>query len=489
MTEHSVVIAGCGPAGMMLAGELALARIDVVIVEPRTSQVVDGSRAGGLHSRTIEVLDQRGIAERFLSEGQAFPAVGFAGVPLDISDFPTRHNYLLALWQSIFEPILADWVEELEVPILRGLEVVGFAQDDTGVDVELSDDTSLRAEYLVGCDGGRSLVRKAAGIDFVGSDPSTSWMIAEVEMDEEPEIGIRPEGGGIGPVNRAVGGGPFRVVLTERQHEHTGDPTLQELSEALVSAYGTDFGVHSPTWISRFTDMTRQAVSYRQGRVLLAGDAAHVHPPQGGQGLNTGVQDAVNLGWKLAQVVNKTSTESLLDTYHAERHPVGARVLHNTMAQVALAGADPRHQALRDTMAELLGMDEPRKRIAAMLSGLDVHYDLGEGHPLLGRRMPDLDLDTADGPTRVFTLLHDARPLLLNLGEPGGIEISSWANRVRLVDAKHYGTWELPVLGEIASPQAVLIRPDGHVAWAGDITDQELPQALATWFGAAKPSH
>lgn len=489
MTEHSVVIAGCGPAGMMLAGELALARIDVVIVEPRTSQVVDGSRAGGLHSRTIEVLDQRGIAERFLSEGQAFPAVGFAGVPLDISDFPTRHNYLLALWQSIFEPILADWVEELEVPILRGLEVVGFAQDDTGVDVELSDDTSLRAEYLVGCDGGRSLVRKAAGIDFVGSEPSTSWMIAEVEMDEEPEIGIRPEGGGIGPVNRAEGGGPFRVVLIERQLEHTGDPTLQELSEALVSAYGTDFGVHSPTWISRFTDMTRQAVSYRQGRVLLAGDAAHVHPPQGGQGLNTSVQDAVNLGWKLAQVVNKTSTESLLDTYHAERHPVGARVLHNTMAQVALAGADPRHQALRDTMAELLGMDEPRKRIAAMLSGLDVHYDLGEGHPLLGRRMPDLDLDTADGPTRVFTLLHDARPLLLNLGESGGIEISSWANRVRLVDAKHYGTWELPVLGEIASPQAVLIRPDGHVAWAGDITDQELSQALATWFGAAKPSH
>jgi len=489
MTEHSVVIAGCGPAGMMLAGELALARIDVVIVEPRTSQVVDGSRAGGLHSRTIEVLDQRGIAERFLSEGQAFPAVGFAGVPLDISDFPTRHNYLLALWQSIFEPILADWVEELEVPILRGLEVVGFAQDDTGVDVELSDDTSLRAEYLVGCDGGRSLVRKAAGIDFVGSDPSTSWMIAEVEMDEEPEIGIRPEGGGIGPVNRAEGGGPFRVVLIERQLEHTGDPTLQELSEALVSAYGTDFGVHSPTWISRFTDMTRQAVSYRQGRVLLAGDAAHVHPPQGGQGLNTGVQDAVNLGWKLAQVVNETSTESLLDTYHAERHPVGARVLHNTMAQVALAGTDPRHQALRDTMVELLGMDEPRKRIAAMLSGLDVHYDLGEGHPLLGRRMPDLDLDTADGPTRVFTLLHDARPLLLNLGESGGIEISSWANRVRLVDAKHYGTWELPVLGEIASPQAVLIRPDGHVAWAGDITDQELSQALATWFGAAKPSH
>ena len=280
---------------------------------------------------------------------------------MDISDFPTRHNYGLALWQSDFERILAGWVDELGVPILRGREVVGFAQDDTGVDVELSDGTSLRADYLVGCDGGRSLVRKAAGIDFPGLDPSTSWMIAEVEMDEEPEIGMRREGGGIGPVNREEGGGPYGVVLKERHVEHTSEPTLQDLREALVAAYGTDFGVHSPTWISRFTDMTRQAASYRKGRVLLAGDAAHVHPPQGGQGLNIGVQDAVNLGWKLAQVVDETSPESLLDTYHAERHPVGARVLHNTMAQVALSSPDDRHQALRDTMTELLSMDEPRR--------------------------------------------------------------------------------------------------------------------------------
>jgi hypothetical protein len=235
--------------------------------------------------------------------------------------------------------------------------------------------------------------------------------------------------------------------------------------------------------------MTRQAASYRQGRVLLAGDAAHVHPPQGGQGLNTGVQDAVNLGWKLAQVVNTTSPELLLDTYHAERHPVGARVLHNTMAQVALSGPDDRHQALRDTMTELLRMDEPRRRIAAMLSGLDIHYDLGEGHPLLGRRMPDLELHTADGPTRVFTLLHDARPVLLNLGEAGRFDISPWEGRVRLVDAKHAGVWELPVLGEVGAPPAVLIRPDGHVAWAGDLTDPALPQALATWFGVATPAH
>jgi 3-(3-hydroxy-phenyl)propionate hydroxylase len=484
MTEHAVVIAGGGPTGLMLAGELALAGIDVAVVERRTDQEVDGSRAGGLHSRTIEVLDQRGIAERFLSAGQVMQVQGFAGIPLDISDFPTRHNYGLALWQSTFEPILGGWVAELGVPTLRGCEVAGFAQDDTGVDVELPGDMSLRAEYLVGCDGGRSLVRNAAGIDFPGLDPSTSWMIAEVEMDEEPEIGMRREGGGIGPVNRLEGGGPYRVVLKEQPDETAGEPTLQELSEALVGAYGTDYGVHSPTWISRFTDASRQAVAYRRGRVLLAGDAAHVHPPQGGQGLNTGVQDAVNLGWKLAQVVDKTSPESLLDTYHAERHPVGARVLRNTMAQVALGSPDDRHQALRDTMTELLGMDEPRRRIAGMLAGLDIHYDLGEGHPLLGRRMPDLDLQTADGPTRVFTLLHDARPVVLDLGAPEGFDISPWANRVRLVHAGHDGVWELPVLGHVAAPAAVLIRPDGYVAWVGDGADTGLRDALTTWFGS-----
>ena len=481
--EHSVVIAGGGPTGLMLAGELALAGIDVAIVERRTSQDVDGSRAGGLHARTIEILDQRGIVQRFLSAGQVHSAVGFSGIVLDISDFPTRHNYLLALWQKDFEPILADWVGELGVPILRGREVVGFAQDDTGIDVELSDGHSLRAEYLVGCDGGRSLVRKAAGIDFVGLDPSTSWMIAEVEMDD-PELGMRREGGGIGPVNPSKSGGPFRVALTEKQVEHTSEPTLEDLSEALIGTYGTDFGVRSPTWISRFTDMSRQANFYRHGRVLLAGDAAHVHSPHGGQGLNTGVQDAVNLGWKLAQVVNKTSPEILLDTYHAERHPIGARVLHNTMAQVALSSPDDRHQALRDTITELLGMDEPRRRIAGMISGLDIRYDLGEGHPLLGQRMPDLDLNTAHGPTRVFTLLHDARPVLLNLGEPGSFDITPWADRVQLIDAAYAGTWELPVLGPVAAPTAVLIRPDGYVAWVGDGTDLELAGTLTTWFGS-----
>jgi 2-polyprenyl-6-methoxyphenol hydroxylase-like FAD-dependent oxidoreductase len=468
----------------MLASELAVADIDVVIVERRASQDLDSPRAGGLHSRTIEVLDQRGIAERFIAEGQTMQVQGYAGIRLDISDFPTRHNYGLALWQRDFERILAAWVDELAVPIVREREVIGCTQDDAGVDVELSDGQSRRAAYLVGCDGGRSAVRKAAGIEFPGWDATTSWLIAEVEMDE-PEIGMRPEGGGIGPVDRVQGGGPFGVVLKEQHVESADEPTFEDLRAALVLAYGTDFGVHSPTRLSRFTDVTRQAAAYRHRRVLLAGDAAHVHPPQGGQGLNVGVQDAVNLGWKLAQVVKGTSPESLLDTYHAERHPVGARVLHNTMAQVALGNPDDRHQALRDTMSELLSMDEPRRRFAAMMSGLDIHYDLGAGHPLLGRRMPDLDVQTADGPTRVFTLLRDAQPVLLDFRASGGFDNALWADRVRLVDARYDGEWELPVLGAIPAPPAVLIRPDGYVAWAGDLTDSELPRALTTWFGAA----
>jgi hypothetical protein len=375
------------------------------------------------------------------------------------------------------------------VTIYRGRKVTGFAQDGAGVDVELSDSGSFRAQYLVGCDGGRSLIRKAAGIEFPGWDPSTSSLVAEVEMSEEPELGIRRDEKGIHSLNRLEDGPRVRVVVREQDAGHTGEPTLRDLSRALVAVWGTDYGVHSPTWISRFSDMTRQAASYRQGRVLLAGDAAHVHSPVGGQGLNTGVQDAVNLGWKLAQVVKGTSLHTLLDTYQAERHPVGARVLQNTLAQTALTRSDARTDALRDTMSELVGMDEPRKRLAGMMSGLDIHYDLGQGHPLLGRRMPDLDLDTADGPVRVFGLLHDARPVLLNLGEPDGLDITPWADRVQLIDAEYGGMWELPVLGAVTAPTAVLIRPDGHVAWVGEGTDLGLADALATWFGppAAAP--
>ncbi len=469
----------------MLAAELKLAGVDAVIIERRANQLLDESRAKGLHSRAVEVLDQRGIAERFISAGQPYPSVAFGGVRLDISDFPTRHNYLLGLSQSKFEPILAAWVGELGVPIMRSHEVMGFIQDEHSATVEVSDGQSIRADYLVGCDGGRSLIRKMAGIDFPGLDATISYIIAEVKMDEEPEFGVRPEGGGIG---KAEDGESIGVVVGEKVVKHGDEPSMDELREALAARYGTDFGLRSINWISRFSDATRQAASYRKGRVLLAGDAAHIHPPQGGQGLGTGIQDAVNLGWKLAQVVNKMSPESLLDSYHNERHPVGARVLQNTRAQIVLSKPDGQHVALREIMAELLGMDEPRKYMVGMLSGLDVHYDLGEGHPLLGRRMPDLDLETTDGPMRVFALLHDAKAVLLNLGEANGFDISAWSNRVRLVNATYLRTWELPVLGEVAAPQAVLIRPDGYVVWTGNITDPELLQALITWFGPANPS-
>ena len=494
MTDHAVLIAGGGPTGLMLAAELALAGVDVAIVERRATQELAGPRAGGLHARTLEVLDQRGIADRFIRKGQATQATAFSLIPLRISDLPTRHNYTLGLWQNQIEHILAGWVEELRVPIHRGREVSGFAQDDTGVNVRLADGRSHRAQYLVGCDGGRSTIRKAAGIEFPGSDPTTSSLIAVVEMAEQPPLGMRRDALGMHGIGRLeyeirdgevvyLDRGPFRVMVTERQVGAATEPTLRDLSEALVAVYGTDYGVHGPTWISRFTDATRQAAAYRSGRVLLAGDAAHVHPPDGGQGLNIGVQDAVNLGWKLAQVVKGISPEGLLDSYHAERHPVAARVLRNTMAQVALRRPEDRTAALREVMTELLGMDEPRRRVAAMMSGLDIHYDLGEGHPLLGRRVPDLDLVTADGPLRLFTLLHDARPVLLDLGTSGGFDIAPWADRVRLVAATYAGTWELPAIGAVAAPGAVLIRPDGYVAWVGERAQPGLTDALITWFG------
>ncbi len=483
MTKHAVVIAGGGPTGLMLAAELALARVDVAIVERRENQQLTGLRAGGLHIRTLELLDQRGIAERFISQGQIFRVAPFARMMLDIGDSPSRHNYFLALWQTHIERILSERVAELSVPIYRGREVTGFAQDESGVDVTLADGRSLRAQYLIGCDGGRSLIRKKAGIDFPGWDPSTSYLIAEVEFADEPAWGIRRGPRGMSAIAKVEGEPRARVVVMEQQINLGDAPTLADIRAALTASHGTDYGLRDANYISRFTDMARQAASYRARRVLLAGDAAHVHSPVGGQGLNLGVQDAMNLGWKLAQVVNGISPDSLLDSYHAERHPVGARVLRNTMALTALDRGDDRNEALRDMLSEILRHDAARKQYVAMLSGLDIHYELGEGHPLLGRRMPDLELITASGPQRVFALLHEARPVLINLGEPGAFDVAPWAERVRVVDARYGGAWELPVLGAVAAPAAVLIRPDGHVAWVGDGTCQGLREALTTWVG------
>ncbi len=482
---EQVVIAGCGPTGMVLAAELRLAGVDPLVVEPRASNDLEGSRAGGLHARTLEVLDQRGVVDRFLDAGQTYPFAGFAMIMLDMSDLPTRHPYVLGLWQSHIERLLAGWIGELDVRVERGAHVADLEADDDGVSVQLSDGRTVRTRYLVGCDGGRSAVRRAAGIEVAGADPTTSWMLAEVEMDVEPEMGVTRDRLGMHAIGRREPGEPIRLVLTEADVPG-GTPTLDELRAALVGIYGTDFGLRSASFLLRFTDVSRQAVQYRSGRVLLAGDAAHVHPPQGGQGLNTGVQDAVNLGWKLARVVREQAPEQLLDSYHDERHPVGARVLHNTAAQVALGGPGERHQALRDTVGELLALDEPRRHVVAMVTGLDIAYDLGGEHPLVGRRMPDLDLRLPDGTTtRVAELMHDAVPLLLDLrgtaappGVAGGADL-------RVLAATSEGPWLLPLLGEVPAPDAVLVRPDGHVAWVGAPEDASLQDAVDRWFGRA----
>lgn len=482
VAEHDVVIAGGGPAGMMLAAELALAKVDVAVVERRPDHGLAGSRAGGFHARTIEVLDQRGVADRFLSQGQLVQVCTFGTTSLDISEFPTRHPYTLALWQNEIERIMAEWLAELPVHTCYRREVTGFAQDDTGVDVHLADGGRLRASYLVGCDGGRSLVRKVAGIDFPGWDATRSNLIAEVEVTEELPTGARFDETGVHGLHLMDDGKTVRVVTTEQELGPDTEPTLGDLSAALRRAFGTDFGVHSPSWVSRFTDVTRQAATYRERRVLLCGDAAHVHYPVGGQGLGLGVQDAVNLGWKLAQVVRGTSAEELLDTYHAERHPVSARILQHTMAQTALQRRDERMQALVAIVSEITAMTQPRVWLAGVMSGLNVHYDLGDGHPLLGRRVPDLDVVTADGTCRVFHFLHEARPMLLDF-TGSAHDISPWAARVQLIDATYDGDWELPVIGAVRAPTALLVRPDGYVAWVGEGTAEGLTDALTTWFG------
>jgi len=482
LTHHAVVIVGAGPTGLMLAAELKLAGIDVAIIERRSDRELVGTRARGINARSLEVLDQRGIVGRFLAAGYTAQVYGFAHARLDISDFPTRHPYGLALVQSHIERLLLEWCEELGVPIRRGAELTGFTQDETGIDVTLQSGNALRAEYLVGCDGGRSLVRKLAGIGFPGSDPTVSNLLAEVQFTTEPPFGLR-QSPRLHGINRTAEG-PIQAIVTERAVSSDREPTLADLSAELIDLYGTDYGVHSPAWISRFTDASRQAEKYRNARVLLAGDAAHIHYPAGGQGLNLGLQDAVNLGWKLAQVVKGQSPDTLLDTYEAERHPVAARVLRNTMANVALTRQDDRSKAANAVVVELLAAESGRKLMAGQMSGLDIAHDFGPGHPLLGRRMPDLDLIVGDRPTTVFSLLHAARPVLLSFGPPPAADLASWTDRVTFVEAVTDGSWELPVVGAVPVPTAVLIRPDGHVAWVGEGTSDGLIEALSRWFGA-----
>ncbi|GIF04578.1 FAD-dependent monooxygenase [Actinoplanes siamensis] len=497
--DADVVIAGAGPTGLMLACELRLAGADVLIVE-RLAGRTGESRAGGMHSRTLEVLDQRGILDRFLAIGDAQPVGHFSGLYLEFDESESRHPYPLMILQADIERLLEEWAVELGVRFQWSAEVTGIAQDDSGVSVELGTapaaTRTVRARYLVGCDGGRSAVRKLSGIDFPGTPATMTALIGDVELPEltEDYVWVRrcPTGDWSAI---AFEPGWYRVIASEYDRVAGRDEpvTFEQLRASLIRLAGTDFGMTGPRWVSRFSDAARQAAQYRAGRVLLAGDAAHIHFPAGGQGLNMGVQDAVNLGWKLAAVVTGRAPESLLDTYHSERHPVGEQVLHNTRAQSALARPGPHTDALRDVFSTLMESDDVNRRLRGMLTALTVRYPVDGDHPLAGRRVPDADLKTAEGDTCVYELLHAARPVLVTLN--GITEVAAaadgWADRVELVDATSEDDyWFVPDLDEIPAPAALLIRPDGHVAWAaadGDPIDRPaLRAALTTWLGPAR---
>ncbi|WP_329263118.1 FAD-dependent monooxygenase [Streptomyces sp. NBC_01478] len=497
--DADVVIAGAGPTGLMLACELRLAGVDVMVVE-RLAERTGESRAGGIHSRTLEVLDQRGVLDRFLAVGELTPVAHFSGLWLDLDGFESRYPHPLMLPQSAIERLLEEWAAELGVRVRWSSEVSGIRQDEAVVEVELrtaeAAPATLRAHYLVGCDGGRSTVRKLSGIDFPGTPATMTALLGDVELPDLPEEYIfmrRCTGGHFSAI--ALEPGWHRVFTSEYDHVADRDEpaTFEQLRESLVRLAGTDFGMHNPKWISRFGDAARQASRYREGRVLLAGDAAHIHYPAGGQGLNVGVQDAVNLGWKLALVVRGQASESLLDSYHVERHPVAERVLHNTRAQAALVRPGAETDALRDVFGSLLEFDDVNQFLGGMITGLHIRYPADGDHPLVGRRVPDVDLKTSDGDTWVYELLHAARPVLLDLrGSAEAAAVTDgWADRVDLVEARSEDdSWPVPVVGEIPPPAALLIRPDGHVAWAtavGDAPDiSALRTALATWFGPAQ---
>lgn len=470
-----VIVVGGGPTGLMLAAELRLHDVHVVVLE-KLAEPTPQSRGQGLHARSVEMMDQRGLLERFLAVSEKFQVGGlFGGIAKAWPDgLDTAHPYGLATPQPVTERLLNERALELGTEIRRGCEVVGLTQDDDGVSVELADGTRLRSRYLAGCDGGRSVVRKLLGVGFPGEAATVETLLGEMELTEDPEriaavvAEVRRTQLRFGAA--ADASGVYRVVVPADgvAEDRASEPTLEEFKRQLRATAGTDFGAHSPRWLSRFGDATRQAERYRVGRVLLAGDAAHIHPPTGGQGLNLGIQDAFNLGWKLAAAVRGRAPEGLLDTYHAERHPVGAAVLGNTRAQITLLGSEPGPTALRELFSKLMDFAEVNRYVTGMITAVDVRYDFGEGHELLGRRMRDLPLKRG----RLYELTHDGRGLLLD--RTGRLSVEGWADRVdHVVDAS-----------EDLDVPAALLRPDGHVAWVGE-DQEELLEALRRWFGDA----
>ncbi|BCL29556.1 monooxygenase [Streptomyces aurantiacus] len=500
-----VIVVGGGPTGLMLACELALAGVRTRILERRTEPQQD-SRALSLHPRSVELMDQRGLLDRFLPFGRTVPGWHFAGLPthLDFSTLDSRHGYTLFVTQARTEAILEERAHELGVEISRGYETLGVHQDGDGVEVAArgpgGGTETVRGLYAVGCDGGRSVVRQAAGIGFPGTDETLTGVLGDFTV-VDPQPGTLDAARARGVIVAPLEGGLTRFVYldSERIRVPASEPvTLEEFRTSLTRITGSDCGVAEPRWLSRFGNATRLAESYRAGRVLLAGDAAHIHFPAAGQGLNTGLQDAMNLGWKLAAVVNGWAPPGLLDSYDAERRPVGRSVTENTEVQTLLAELPlvPQYQrpaaALRKLLDHLLGMAEVNRWLADQVSALGTRYPPADSgaDPLVGRRMPDVGLTAAGSEaTRVYELLAQGRFVLLTpAGDPAlrqAVE-AGWGSRVTTVTVDKYD--EQDEHTDLDGVTEVLVRPDGHVAWATRTTDggarsDERVQALTAWAG------